>query len=246
MPEPIIYVRTTIRWDTVTRTALDRQGMHGKSATALRTFIQRRTIDIWNDTFKIDYCTFRARIQALAEQNLRATGLEIIYGPNQLQQLLQSNRAAWIIPVDDDDFFHPQIGDAVRHRDGDVLHWRDWYLRRGRVIPRAWLAQFATNGYAVRAAVVRTRGVSVVMQHKAARTLLRKQRIVRLGGRLSAANKSIASVRHLLELTDPARKSIGLRECAELIVARPFAKTPVWLTPYVRALRNLHLGLLHG
>jgi hypothetical protein len=116
----------------------------------------RPKLEMWNATFTIPYHRFRQRLKEIAEaslsrvENARVAPLEAV--PPE----------AIVLPVDDDDWFSPEIGTRLEEADEPSIagyHWvrhilePDRHRRRFKGLLKEALTRkviFATNNYALR------------------------------------------------------------------------------------------------
>jgi hypothetical protein len=86
-------------------------------------------VDLWNETFDMPYHQFRQRLKEIAQANLaRVEGAT-------LAKLEDVPAGALIAPIDDDDWFSPDLAKTVvAHRDGPRLGYR-WPSRFLEVPP---------------------------------------------------------------------------------------------------------------
>jgi hypothetical protein len=244
--EPVIYLRTTIKWASMTRTAFAKQTLSGKSVRVIKAIIDKHLLDVWDAAFALNFFTFRARLQQMSEQSLRETGLRVLRGPEQLRSELASGKPLLIAPTDDDDLYNPALGKQLAVATASVIAWPNWFLRRGKVIPRKAAQNFPTNAYALCSSIIRRVGTAPLMQHGIARDRVRAYGTRWLPTRLSATNKTIGSARQLLEIATRPEAIELLRDCVELTISRPIPPdVPDWLLPYLRSTQELHRELLN-
>lgn len=110
----IIYLRKTQDW---------RKERHFKMPGYLKQFGEKpdELIRIWNKAFAIDYFEFRARLKEIAISNWR---LPFITGPiEKLFHKLDDNQL--ILPVDDDDWFHPDLKEILQDKKEEFIYWEE-------------------------------------------------------------------------------------------------------------------------
>ena len=117
-----ICVRRTLPWhDEAAVAARLRPNMHSQ-------------VELWNATFNVSYAAFRHRMTQIARENWsRVEGA-------QLTPLDQVPPGALVAPVDDDDWFSPEVGRrllAERSSSLQGYHWNRYVLETPRH-PRRW------------------------------------------------------------------------------------------------------------
>jgi hypothetical protein len=121
----------------------------------------RPKFDAWNATFTMPYHVFRARLKAIAELNVRQIESAICTPIDRVP------RGEIIVPVDDDDWFAPDLAARILQaydREASGYLWQRARLEReatlgglrrgvwriGRLLGRAEVELCKTNNYAVR------------------------------------------------------------------------------------------------
>jgi hypothetical protein len=139
-----ICVRRTLDWGN--KAAVD--------AGLIETF--RPKVELWNATFTIPYHEFRQRLKSIAELSLdRVEGA-------QRASVEAAPPGALLVPVDDDDWFSPDLANRLREEFDPSIscyYWSRHILEPGRHVRRfkGLLKEFltgevifATNNYAIR------------------------------------------------------------------------------------------------
>lgn len=141
-----ICIRQTLDW-------------HDEAVVEARLLTEfRAKFDAWNATFTIPYHVFRQRLLAIARQSLQAVD-GVVCSP-----LDQVPAGHLIVPVDDDDWFAPDLGHALRRAyraDAVGYLWQRTALEYRSPLARAvqTMARIAgrrdkfictTNNYAIR------------------------------------------------------------------------------------------------
>ena len=165
----VLYVRTNLDWGTLTEETFLRQEERANSVRAMSAD-QKQTllnaIQLWNRTFGVSYFAYRQRLKEIAELNwTRIRNLDLVVRRQDLLTILEHVDRFIVLPVDDDDWFHPDVADILRRHsrpDVDAFHWPDGLYRsvpfqdrfkqtasQDRLVVRHWPGDFATNGYAL-------------------------------------------------------------------------------------------------
>ena len=151
-------------------------------------FGAERQVGFWNDVFKMPYHIFRHRLQQLAERNLNDLGLPVV------KDIKQALTHTVVIPVDDDDWFSPDLNAVVR-REFDltmpVLTWKCHFLTEdGASIDNRFLC--CTNSYAVNTKAGTPEVIPCIYDHTFAdKTFRPKYKCV--DWKLGATNRTLAS-----------------------------------------------------
>jgi hypothetical protein len=212
-------------------------------------------VALWNRTFTLPYHLFRHRVCQIASENHAAVAGAVRAGWNEIPD------GALVVPVDDDDWFAPDLGERLTAawRPGIVgLYWTRSFLQVP-IDPVAEIGQWAsllfpnrrpkwvcsTNNYAI----VKAPDIKRLLRDhtRASGWVLRQpaDAIVHLDGRLSLMNRTLAS-----------QTSLGWRRVrfsrAELVLKyhryrrlyrRPLPSELGWAEPYRVAMAELMEGL---
>ncbi|MFV0442077.1 MAG: class I SAM-dependent methyltransferase [Planctomycetaceae bacterium] len=222
----VLYVRTNLDWETLTEESFLRQEECANSVRAMSAD-QKQTllhaIQLWNRTFGVSYFAYRQRLKEIAELNwTRIRNLDLVVRRQDLFTVVEHLDRFIVLPVDDDDWFHPDVADILRRHwrpDVDAFHWPDGLYRsvpfqdrfdqtaaQDRLVVRHWAGDFATNGYALTRTGVSRCNVQtrrrVLAFHWAAGKTFHQPGFTRcwIDQPLSASNKSLASATNLKAL----------------------------------------------
>ena len=180
--------------------------------------------------------------------------------------ILDGSDPCIVLPVDDDDWFHPDVANVLRRRwrpDIDAFHWPDGLYRsvpfqdrfdqpanQQRLVVRRWPGDFATNGYALTQAGLCHRSPQekhrVLAFHWTAGKVFHQNGVNRgyLDRPLSASNKSLASATNLRALVD---RSLIVRNVPHLRQRTTNIPPPLqWTAEYVGLTENLNRMLCRG
>lgn len=212
-------------------------------------------VEQWDRTFTMPYHRFRHALRALAAENHAAVRGAAVTRWEDVPV------GALVVPVDDDDWFAPDlVGRLQAADDGKVagLRWQPatvevainaghrLYIWRQRLVPfwpPAWLCM--TNNYAVRKGVM---GEAEFRSHvRASARFTDATDVLVLGHRLSLHNRSIASITSMgwQRPGISARRLLSRRRAYLSLYAgyRPPHDDLAWAVPYVRQMHDLMLRL---
>jgi hypothetical protein len=266
----VLYVRTNVDWGSMTEENFLRQEQFSNSVRALSDaqkegFLQ--AIRLWNRTFGMSYFAYRQRLKEIAELNwTRVRNLDLVVRRPDLITILDGLDRYVVLPVDDDDWFHPDVANVLRRRwqpDIDAFHWPDGLYRsvpfqdrfdqpanQERLVVRRWDSDFTTNGYATT-----RKGLSEIhgqMRHRvldfhwAAGKAFHRDGAMRcfIDQALSASNKSLASATNLKALVD---RSLITRNIPHLLRQTTSIQPPLrWAADYITQTELLNQTLCHG
>lgn len=220
-PTVVLYVRTNVDWGSMTEETFLNQESHHRAARPIPVSEKRQLLErirLWNRTFPVTYFQYRQRLKEIAEFNWsRLTDIDLVIRHPELISLLERLDEFLVLPVDDDDWFHPQIARTLQARCGtetDALHWtsgaydsvpRQRQFGKGWGRLRFWEAAgtFATNNYAItrrgfaRCAAGERKGILVY--HGMAGRIFHQPKFRRMFFEepLSITNKSLAATTNL-------------------------------------------------
>jgi hypothetical protein len=207
-------------------------------------------VELWNDTFDMPYHHFRQRLKQIAQANhARVEGAATA-------ALEDVPPGALIAPVDDDDWFSPEMASIVadnldaRYRGyrwpsrflevpPDFAQWRGaWRRRLFPSAPLLWLC--TTNNYVIE----NSPGVdSIVRSHiKASDWFQRNDASVKmLDVPLSLQNRNLASQTNLLFRTGAMTRSKLLRRHRQYsaLYAKAQRVLPAWCQPSIASMAEL-------
>jgi hypothetical protein len=235
-----IWVRKTVPWD-------DEEAFLAQVPEGFR-----RKVDVWNETFTTPYHVFRSEVRRIADVNHAAVRGAVSLHWEEIPD------GELVLPVDDDDWFAPDIGEALaRHRDPDAAAYRwsssflevpiglghELYVLRHRLFPGArprWSC--TTNNYAL----VKQDGVrELAVSHMRASAWVDGSppgQVAWIPARLSLQNRTLASQTSLAYMRPDITRSQILRKLrryrrlyrrwrsAELTWARPYVEMMAALT----------------
>ena len=211
----------------------------------------RAGIETWNATFEMPYHLYRCELKRIAQLNLMRTPGAACVSQKEIPE------GAVAVPVDDDDWFAPDLAEAIEKgiSDRSGCYWPSRFLElpislthRLSLIRRAlfpstkpyWLC--TTNNYAV---VYGPRTADLLNSHvRASRWFLaHPSDVIRLEQPLSLMNRTLASTTQLR--SRPSRALLLRKHRRYLrVYKRPAPAGLEWCAPYLEMLRDLH-GRLH-
>ncbi|AGA25613.1 hypothetical protein [Singulisphaera acidiphila] len=266
----VLHVRTNVDWGSMTEENFLRQEEFSNSVRSLSDAQKEeflRAIRLWNRTFGMSYFAYRQGLKEIAELSwTRVRNLDLVLRRPELFPALEGLDPCILMPVDDDDWFHPDAADVLRRSWSpgfDAFHWPDGLYRsvpfqerfdrpaaQVRLVVRRWDSDFTTNGYAITrkglAAVPGPMRKRVLAFHWAAGKAFHREGVERcfVDQVLSASNKSLASATNLKALVDRPlvlRNVPHLRRRTEVI---PPALQ--WAADYIARTERLNEELCHG
>jgi len=208
-------------------------------------------VAVWNDTFTLPYHRFRDEVRRIARLNLCRVEDAVVLPWNEIPD------GALVAPVDDDDWFAPDVAHALERASAteaigyvwtssflevpiDLGH-RLFHLRRALFphTPPRWLC--ATNNYA---AVKGPDTALVLAKHTVASERfggVDRHRVRSIERRLSVMNRTLASQTQLGFLRPTIRRSELVRKFRRYrtLYAAPPPPDLAWCRPYLEQMHEL-------
>ena len=228
-------MRSTLDW-------LDEDAFWAQVAPRLRP-----RVELWNQTINMPFHIFRHRVKEIAAENLSRVAGAAVTGWEEIPE------GARVVPVDDDDWFAPELAEVLEREWGDAsgVHWNPLWigvpsdLGHRIYATRRALAPFTpphltcdTNNYGL----VKGEGSRLLAEdHDAATEWFDgpgRESVKRIPGRLSANNRTLGSQTSLRpaarrgELTPP-RLRRRLARYKRLYRRRRWPAQPAWTRPYM-------------
>ena len=187
---------------------------------------------VWNDTFKLTFREYRHELQKIAAENHRQVKGADFGRPKD---------RSVVIPVDDDDWFSPDMIDRLRAAmkpNAVGLHWQSNELLNGRLIPcgNPGCIYCKTNNYCYRPGPGRGKWIN----HVGAEYAFREEKEIQYLDRpLNLVNRTLGSFTSLEHRIPEGT----LRDYWESTVTN-FSKLTIpehlgWITPYVEQVHVL-------
>lgn len=240
-----IWVRRTLDWDDAENVRANlREGFAPKMA-------------VWDSTFHMPYREFRSELRRIAAANLEQVRGATVVTWEEIPE------GAWVLPIDDDDWFSPLIAEVLQPRVSsekiDAILWNhdllevpmnlghavQLFVRRFYpALPQKWLC--GSNNYALRKTAD---NMDLAFRHDlASRWFAKNPRVVTIAESLSVQNRSLASVTSL-GWGKPSIAPGALRRKAERYRKlyaryRPPNTALAWTVPFVEKMSKLMDGLV--
>jgi hypothetical protein len=246
MNQVLIFPRTDIEWAEMTPGLFRKQRLKGKPGAVIQYAIRSNVLGVWNNAFRMSYFNFRAKLQALVRDNWNAVEGATVAPPGKLP-LPPGFKV--VVPVDDDDFFSPDLAFHLVRTMTPLVHWWEAKLGAGSLNIDKRPNRYATNQYALRGEAIKP---GWLYHHWFVHTLRGKTR--NINRFLSLNNKTVASLGVLVPnrtsyfnfraMTKPNR--IGrLRGIAKKGTRVPEVPPGLeWAKPYIERVAELHQELL--
>lgn len=166
----ILFLRSNVDWSKLNEGNFLEQNTLCPAAyptTAKQRELLLSGIRVWNSVLGMSYFCYRQRLREISNRNwCRLRNLDLVLiNHNHYQSLLDWSEA-YVVPVDEDDWFRPDLADLLRSvptADVDIVRWKDAAFRpipqlsdqddlrgtRPRIRLRASPEGVPTNSYAV-------------------------------------------------------------------------------------------------
>ncbi|NBO22785.1 hypothetical protein EBU94_05525 [bacterium] len=85
-----------------------------------------KKIELWNNTFSMPYFEVRKKLSQIAFCNIEKIGFDSVFDcVEDFCNSKEKNNSEWIVPIDDDDWPHPQLVQKLKNEkiDDKICHW---------------------------------------------------------------------------------------------------------------------------
>jgi hypothetical protein len=126
-----------------------------KPKLELELLLNNNIFDVWNKFFSIDFFSYRKSIVEIAKDNLKNTDCKILKEYTEYCRWYKyDTEDSILVPVDDDDWFSPQLKDIANHFDDqtDVVVWPEvvFYSTTNHYCNISKNYKFGSNNWAVK------------------------------------------------------------------------------------------------
>ncbi len=113
-PKVRIQVRTDIDWQSMDATAFEAQTDRDRPLLFIKFAANSGVFDVWNQVSELDFFRLREQLAAIARANHEAVvGATRTAGLDDFTEWFASGGDEWVVPVDDDDIFAPDLVDQL-------------------------------------------------------------------------------------------------------------------------------------
>lgn len=195
-----------------------------------------RIATVWGDTFNMPYIDFRRRLRSIQDDNLADVGFDQVVN---LYDFDPKQNNGWVVPTDDDDWFHPDLRTRLFREPYLLLYWNFCNYTEGRVLiqqsPKERV-RFESNNYAAFCPT----DDSLLSDHAVTNAALRGKVITHLPAVLSIHNRSLASLGLLSSHGSQLPQS--LPELYRLYQQDPQidADVPSYFLPYIERMQRIY------
>lgn len=239
-----MWIRRTVDWT-------DERAFRAQLSPGFRPLVE-----LWDEVFDLPYHRFRAELRQIAAENhARIDGARVVVDWAEIPD------GAIVLPVDDDDWFAPDVARVLRTHDSPELlgfRWKASFLKvpfhfrhRLGMFWRSFLDDpplpfpFITNNYALRR---RDELRPLLLDHVRASAWLRATdaaRVHRIPRRLGLMNRTLASQTTLRMLPRNTRRTSLVRKYHRyrVLYRRPLPSGLEWAAPSVARMDELMADL---
>jgi len=194
-----IALRQSPDWKSLTYADFEKQTVEFCRLIMRPTDFTWRVVKLWDDTFSASFFATRQRMKEIAQANLAAiVDVRIVHSARLAEIKVQAQDIVCF--VDDDDWFHPNLGSPLRQmdlEDVDAVFWDHCFFGReegaGLMVQPASSSLVYTNNYAVTGSCLSKLGIEAVEQHWIATESLKNTRFQHIPGNWGMTNKHPAS-----------------------------------------------------
>lgn len=128
MTRVVVYVRSDVDWESLNEENFFSQERRapGISDEYLQKFFVG--IQLWNQLYDMSFFEYRRRLRDISAINFdRIVGLDaVVRSFETLQRMRWSKEPTWVLPIDDDDWYHPELANICRENDPNIHHFLYW------------------------------------------------------------------------------------------------------------------------
>lgn len=153
----IIFIRQKIDWEKISEDEFKSQD---EKSTIYK--LNNSSIDLlktWEDMFSCKFTEFRREMKNIAYKQNCKCNIEILQGKEEIEKEMEREEDAYILPTDDDDFFHPDIFsklNQIKSENGIILWPEGWVMGSKAFKTRPPSRGTGTNTYAIKKSTLRT------------------------------------------------------------------------------------------
>ena len=121
-----ILCRTDIDWASASRELPRPAGATPAFSSVLESLDRDRILDTWDSSFALDFPTFRAELAQIAAANRSSVGYaRLSVGFDDFASWYRTDEDEMIYPIDDDDYFHPDLAITAPSESDDtaIVFW---------------------------------------------------------------------------------------------------------------------------
>lgn len=128
----VVYVRSDVDWTHLNEDNFMRQ--EGTAPGVSKEYLEKFLVGIklWNQLYDMSFFEYRRGLRDIAAMNLdRMINLDaVVRDFSVLQRMDWTSKPTWVIPVDDDDWFHPELTYILDAHDPNEHQYAMWPIIR--------------------------------------------------------------------------------------------------------------------
>jgi len=242
----LIVVRSNVDWKNMTMSKFLQQSTHPISEKSRNRYA--RYIEAWNDKFQISLFEFRHRIQKLSEYtwgNMEGV-TAIIKDMDWAQQIIENTDNCFVLPTDDDDWFHPKLISRIKNKKADNIRWKMAIHNAAR--PKLIVAKpgYHTNSYGFFKSAWDNlkpgQKSNTIRRHILSAGPLKTTKSIALEQCLSCWNRTLASM--TMGKNEKQALEVMKRRAVNATKMKELPREANWIRPYVRHLIQLYKDML--
>ena len=229
-----------------------------KPKVELNVFIANNILDLWKKSFAMSYIEYRKRLCEIARENIKSTGCEILHWYEEfIRWYSKDPEDAIIVPVDDDDFFFPDLQklESYYKHNTSCTYWNNSTLHSITKFHYGFSDNpyFASNTFSIRKSYLKTLDDKqarflVLLSHRHTSKFIKSNVPadcrLSLDEHFSMYNRHAASLHFIRNQIDKNDFNTELPKIAkrDVVYAEP-PENIIWSKPYVKKLFRLNQQL---
>lgn len=128
----VAYIRSDVDWTHLNENNFLRQ--EGRAPGISDEYLEKFLVGIklWNQLYDMSFFEYRRNLRDIHAMSMdRLIGLDaVVRDFSVLQRMDWTNKPTWVLPIDDDDWYHPELLYILRAHEPTEYHYAYWPIIR--------------------------------------------------------------------------------------------------------------------